>query len=174
MSSPLTIGSALSRSSMPTCTWMPQIIIWRPHHCVRSSSRSYRSFGVTFWSYHWAKGCVPAHISSTPSGSVTPAHEPDELLQVGDRSRNRAVHRLTSSTVFRSSSWVICGCSCAVRRPELAEHLVGDLDEVAGGAVDQRELPLDADGGALGFREFDLHAVVPSVRLFKGRQYLTE
>jgi hypothetical protein len=36
VSSPLRIGSTLSRESIPTCTWTPQIIIWRPHQRVRS------------------------------------------------------------------------------------------------------------------------------------------
>ena len=41
------IGKTLLTSSTPTCTWMPQIIMLRPHHCVRSMSLWYRVLSVT-------------------------------------------------------------------------------------------------------------------------------
>ncbi|MGC0370606.1 hypothetical protein RKD05_002858 [Microbacterium sp. SLBN-111] len=68
--SAFTMGMTLSTSSTPTCTWMPQIIMLRPHHWVRSMSLWYRVLSVTCWSYHCANGWLPAHSNSMPRGSV--------------------------------------------------------------------------------------------------------
>ena len=102
------------------------------------------------------------------------ADEPDELLEVGDRRRNRAVHGAHELDGVQKELVGDLRMLAAVRRPELPEHVLGDVHEVAGGPVHQRQLPLHADGGAFGFREFDLHQGRPVIRFFKGRQYLTE
>ena len=69
---------------------MPQIIMLRPHHWVRSMSLWYRVLSVTSWSYHCANGWLPAHSSSIPSGF--------------DSSRTAAIASAMSSTAAATVS----------------------------------------------------------------------
>ena len=110
-SSPSRIGRALSRSSRPTCTWMPQIIMLRPHQRVRSMSLWYRGLSVRRWSYHWLKGWDPLQTSSySPSSSITARTSASCPSRSATASATRSCTPLTSSTVLVSSSEVIDGC----------------------------------------------------------------
>ncbi len=104
------MGSALSRSSMPTCTCTPQIIMLRPHHRVRSMSLWYLGLSVRCWSYHWLNGCEPLQMSSySPSSSITARTSASWPSRSATASATRSCTLLTSSTVLVSSSEVIHG-----------------------------------------------------------------
>jgi hypothetical protein len=82
------IGKTLLTSSTPTWTWMPQIIMFRPHHWVRSMSLWYRVLSVTCWSYHCANGWLPAHSRAMPRGSVAVRICGDRVGDVVDDGRH--------------------------------------------------------------------------------------
>src|SRR6478735_3392355 len=85
--------------------------IWRPNHWVRSMSFSQRSLSVTGCSCGGLKGWLPAQKTSTPMGSVTSRTAASELLRSAFASATVVQMPVTSSTVFSSSSCLMCGCS---------------------------------------------------------------
>ena len=98
------IGKTLLTSSTPTWTWMPQIIMLRPHHWVRSMSLWYRVLSVTCWSYHCANGWLPAHSSSTSSGFVTVRMAAIASAMSSTAAATVSPMPLVTSTVLVSSS----------------------------------------------------------------------
>ena len=83
---------------------MPQIIMLRPHHWVRSMSLWYRVLSVTAWWYHCANGWLPAHSRSMPWGSVNVRTAAIASPMSSTAAATVSPMPLVSSMVFVSSS----------------------------------------------------------------------
>ena len=154
----LMIGKTLLTSSTPTWTWMPQIIMLRPHHWVRSMSLWYRVLSVTCWSYHCANGWLPAHSSSMPSGFADLTDCGDRIGDVVDGGRDRVAdpardldrvgEQLAGHRVPLERSLLLDG----------SKHLGRARDEISRRPVGEHELPLEPHGGTGGCRERHRHS----------------
>ena len=109
-------------------------------------SFAYRSLSVTGCSCGGLKGWLPAQKISTPIGSVTSRTAARELLRSAFASATVLQIPVTSSTVFSSSSCLICGCSsssfssgCFAATPRRTSLATDASSPVSG--VHQGELP---------------------------------